>query len=122
MEAISESRDKARKRLRKKLAGDLDNIILMALRKEPHRRYLSVEQFSEDIGRYLERRPVIARLDTPGYQFAKFVRRNVEGVAAAVVIGVALISFAVVSQHTAEHRHRRPPESRTDVATKPVMN
>ena len=97
MEAVSESRDKARKRLRKKLAGDLDNIILMALRKEPHRRYLSVEQFSEDIGRYLEGRPVIARLDTPGYQFAKFVRRNAEGVAAAVVIGVALISIAVVS-------------------------
>ena len=100
MEAVSESRDKARKRLRKKLAGDLDNIILMALRKEPHRRYLSVEQFSEDIGRYLEGRPVIARLDTPGYQFAKFVRRNVEAVAAAVVIGVALISIAVVSEHS----------------------
>lgn len=98
MEAVSESRDKARKRLRKKLAGDLDNIILMALRKEPHRRYLSVEQFSEDIGRYLEGRPVIARLDTPGYQFVKFVRRNAEGVAAAVVIVVALISIAIVSR------------------------
>jgi serine/threonine protein kinase len=100
MEVASESRDKARKRLRKKLSGDLDNIILMALRKEPHRRYLSVEQFSEDIGRYLERRPVIARLDTPGYQFAKFVRRNAGGVAAAVVIGVALISIAIVSRHS----------------------
>jgi tetratricopeptide (TPR) repeat protein len=99
MEAVSESRDKARKRLRKKLAGDLDNIILMALRKEPHRRYLSVEQFSEDIGRYLDGRPVIARLDTPGYQLAKFVRRNAEGVAAAVVIAVALISIAIVSRH-----------------------
>jgi eukaryotic-like serine/threonine-protein kinase len=98
MEAVSESRDKARKRLRKKLAGDLDNIILMALRKEPHRRYLSVEQFSEDVGRYLDGRPVIARLDTPGYRFAKFVRRNVEGVAAAAVIGVALLSIAVISQ------------------------
>jgi eukaryotic-like serine/threonine-protein kinase len=102
LEAISESRDKARKRLRKKLAGDLDNIILMALRKEPHRRYLSAEQLSEDIGRYLERRPVIARLDTPGYKFAKFLRRNVEGVTAAVVIGMALISFAVVSKRTAD--------------------
>ncbi|MEO8049048.1 MAG: serine/threonine-protein kinase [Acidobacteriota bacterium] len=100
IEAVSESRDKARKRLRKKLSGDLDNIILMALRKEPHRRYLSAEQFSEDIGRYLEGRPVIARLDTPGYQLAKFVRRNAEGVAAAVVIAVALISIAVVSQRS----------------------
>ena len=101
MEAVSESRDKARKRLRKKLAGDLDNIILMALRKEPHRRYLSVEQFSEDIRRYLEGRPVIARLDTPGYRFAKFVGRNAGGVAAAVVIGVGLISIALVSRHAA---------------------
>ena len=65
MEAVSETRDKARKRLSKKLAGDLDMIVLMALRKEPHRRYVSVEQFSEDIRRYLEGRPVIARLDTP---------------------------------------------------------
>ncbi len=101
MEALDESRDKARKRLRKKLAGDLDNIILMALRKEPHRRYLSAEQFSEDIERYLNGQPVIARLDTPGYQLAKYVRRNGEGVAAAIVIGAALISIAAVSQRTA---------------------
>jgi tetratricopeptide (TPR) repeat protein len=72
----------------------------MALRKEPHRRYLSVEQFSEDIGRYLEGRPVIARLDTPGYQLTKFLRRNGEGVAAAVIIGVALISIAIVSHNS----------------------
>jgi serine/threonine protein kinase len=100
LEAVSESRDKARKRLRKKLSGDLDNIILMALRKEPHRRYLSVEQFSEDIGRYLDGRPVIARLDTPGYRFAKFVRRNPEAVGAALVVGAALISIAVVAEHS----------------------
>ena len=101
MEAITESRIKARKRLRKKLAGDLDNIILMALRKEPDRRYLSVEQFSEDIKRYLDGRPVIARLDTPGYRFAKFVRRNPAGVAATIVIGAALISVAAISDHYA---------------------
>ena len=50
-----ETRDKARRRLKKKLAGDLDMIVLMALRKEPLRRYASVEQFSEDIRRYLGR-------------------------------------------------------------------
>jgi tetratricopeptide (TPR) repeat protein len=101
MQAASESRDKARKRLRKKLSGDLDSIILMALRKEPHRRYLSVEQFSDDIGRYLAGRPVIARRDTPGYRLAKFVRRNALAVTAAVVIGIALISIAAVSRHAA---------------------
>jgi len=101
LEAVSETRDKARKRLRKKLSGDLDNIILMALRKEPHRRYLSVGQFSEDIRRYLEGHPVMARLDTPGYRIAKFVRRHPEGVAAAVLISATLISVAVISQHSA---------------------
>jgi serine/threonine protein kinase len=99
LEAVSETRDNARKRLRKKLAGDLDNIILKALRKEPHHRYLSAEQFSEDIQRYLDGRPVIARIDTPGYRLVKFLKRDGEGVAAAFVIGAALISIASVSQH-----------------------
>jgi tetratricopeptide (TPR) repeat protein len=101
MDAIDESRDKARKRLRKKLAGDLDNIILMALRKEPHRRYLSAEQFSEDIGRYLNGQPVMARLDTPGYRLAKFVRRNAKSTAAAAITGAALIAIAALSQRSA---------------------
>jgi eukaryotic-like serine/threonine-protein kinase len=72
-----ETRDKARHRLKKKLAGDLDMIVLMALRKEPLRRYASVEQYSEDIRRYLEGRPVIARSDTFGYRAARFLRRTV---------------------------------------------
>jgi len=101
MAAQGESLEAARKRLRKKLSGDLDNIILMALRKEPHRRYATVEQLSEDIHRYLEDRPVIARLDTPGYQLARFVQRNAEGVAAAVVVAAALVSIAAVSSHYA---------------------
>ncbi len=101
LEAVSETRDKARKRLRKKLSGDLDNIILMALRKEPHRRYLSVGQFSEDIRRYLEGHPVMARLDTPGYRIAKFVRRHPESIAAAVLVGTALLTVAAISERSA---------------------
>ena len=96
--AVQESRAKAHKRLRKKLAGDLDNIILMAMRKEAHRRYVSAEHFSDDILRYLDGLPVIAHLYTPGYQLAKLLRRNGKGVAAAVVIGGALIAIAAVSQ------------------------
>ena len=61
---------------RKSLRGDLDNIVLMALRKDPERRYRSVEQFSEDIRRYLARHPVIARQDTFAYRTSKFVARN----------------------------------------------
>ena len=77
-------------RLRRQLAGDLDNIILKALSKEPRRRYASVDQFSEDVRRHLAGLPVIARKDTWGYRTTKFVRRN----RAAVVTLAA--TFAVL--------------------------
>src|SRR5947207_1937737 len=76
----------------KVLKGDLDNIVLMALRKEPERRYQSVEQFSEDIGRHLTARPVLARKDTIGYRAGKFVRRNKVATAAASLVFFSLIS------------------------------
>src|SRR5207302_1030717 len=60
----------------KLLRGDLDNIVLMALRKEPERRYQTVEQFSEDIRRHLEGLPIQARKDTVIYRGGKFIRRN----------------------------------------------
>ena len=71
--------------LGRRLRGDLDNIVLMALRKEPQRRYGSVEQFSEDIRRHLDGQPVAARPDTTGYRAAKFIQRNKAWVATAVV-------------------------------------
>src|SRR5438067_8184435 len=76
----------------KSLRGDLDNIVLMALRKEPERRYQSVEQFSEDIGRHMTARPVRARKDTVGYRAGKFVRRNKVATAAASLVFLSLIS------------------------------
>lgn len=81
----------AMRRLRRLLAGDLDLIVLKALRKEPSRRYASVEQFSADIRAYLAGRPVSARPDSFGYRFAKFVRRN----RAAVAVGVLLLALLV---------------------------
>ncbi|MBA2702862.1 MAG: serine/threonine protein kinase, partial [Blastocatellia bacterium] len=77
-------------RLRRSLRGDLDNIVLMAMRKDPARRYQSVEQFSEDIRRHLERLPVRARKDTFDYRASKFVQRNKLRVAAAAIIFVTL--------------------------------
>lgn len=79
------------------LKGDLDNIVLMALRKEPERRYQSVEQFSEDIRRHLEARPVLARKDTAGYRAGKFVRRNKLALAAAALIFVSLLGGIVAT-------------------------
>jgi serine/threonine protein kinase len=104
--AEEETRDKARRRLKKKLAGDLDMIVLMALRKEPVRRYASVEQFSEDIHRYLEGRPVIARSDTFGYRSAKFVRRHAVAVAATAMAALTLFAAAIFEQRSAARAAR----------------
>jgi non-specific serine/threonine protein kinase/serine/threonine-protein kinase len=73
------------------LAGDLDNIVLKAMRKEPERRYVSVEQLAGDVRRYLEGRPVLARQDTLAYRTAKFLRRNL---AASVAAGLLLLAIA----------------------------
>jgi len=77
--------------LRRRLAGDLDNIILMALRKEPARRYASAHELSEDIRRHLEGMPVMARKDTLAYRMGKFVRRNKSAVSAATLVLVSLL-------------------------------
>lgn len=95
--ASRESREKARRQLR----GDLDTILLMALRKEPERRYASVEQFSEDIRRYLEGLPVLAHRDTLSYRAGKFLRRNRVGVAAAAVIAASLVAGLLATMHQA---------------------
>ncbi len=104
--AFAETRPLARKRLKKKLSGDLDTIILKALRKEPQKRYLSVEQFSEDIRRYLDGRPVSARIDTRGYRLRKFVRRNVAGVAATIALVGILLGTTIFFAHR-EREDRR---------------
>ena len=81
----------------KALRGDLDNIVLMAIRQEPARRYSSVDQFSEDIRRHLIGRPVIARKDTWPYRSSKFVRRNKTGVVAAALVVLALVAGIVAT-------------------------
>jgi non-specific serine/threonine protein kinase/serine/threonine-protein kinase len=96
-EAVSETRDEIPERLQRRLRGDLDNIVLKALRKEPERRYASVDQFSEDIRRHLEGLPVIARPDTFFYRSSKFVKRNKAGVAAAVLIFMTLLAGLIVT-------------------------
>ena len=92
----------------KLLRGDLDNIVLMALRKEPERRYQSVEQLSEDIRRHLEARPIRARKDTIHYRVTKFVQRNRMATAAAMLVFVSLISGIIAT--TWEARRARAEE------------
>ncbi len=77
-------------RLKRQLRGDLDNIVLKALRKEPARRYASVEQLAEDIRRHLQALPVMATPDSASYRVSKFVRRHKAGVAATALIALAV--------------------------------
>ena len=94
--------------LRRELRGDLDNIVMMAMRKEPERRYSSVEQFSADVSRYLDRMPVLARADSWGYRATKFVRRHALTVSLAASFLVLLLGFTITvymqSQRIARER------------------
>src|SRR6266571_2530703 len=103
--------------LRRTLRGDLDNIVLMALRKEPERRYASVEQFSEDIRRYLARLPIVARKDTLAYRGVKFFKRNKSLVATGLVIG--LVGLLLGSFFTLFSVRTKP---RASVAVLPFVN
>ena len=76
--------------LSRELKGDLDNIVLKAIQKEPGRRYGSAAQLSEDIENYLLGLPVAARISTFAYRAGKFVRRHKAGAAAAALVTLAL--------------------------------
>ncbi|HSQ59357.1 MAG TPA: serine/threonine-protein kinase [Acidobacteriota bacterium] len=88
------------------LSGDLDNIVLKALSKEPARRYGSVEELAADLGRYLDGRPVRARASTWSYRAMKFVRRNRVGVAMGTVTLIAILAGAGFSLWQAREAER----------------
>jgi serine/threonine protein kinase len=88
-----------------RLRGDLDWIILMALRKDPMRRYMTVEQFSEDIRRFMEGLTVAARSDTFSYRAGKFLHRHKMGAIAVVGIVVTLAG-GVISTRREQARTR----------------
>ena len=77
----------------KHLKGDLDNIILKAMHKDPVKRYVSVEQFSEDIRRHLFGFPVIAQKDSAGYRLSKFIQRHKKG----VIFSSVFLLFMIIS-------------------------
>jgi tetratricopeptide (TPR) repeat protein len=84
--------------LRRQLAGDLDTIVLVALRKEPERRYQSVEDLAGDLRRHLHGLPITARRDSAGYRAEKFLKRNRTAVlaASAAVVATALAGTGLV--------------------------
>lgn len=95
-------------RQRRLLEGDLDNIVAMALRQNPAERYTTVELFAQDLRRYLQLQPVLARPQSLRYRAAKFIRRHRASVAAALVIGVTLIGgIAATTLQMFEARRQR---------------
>jgi serine/threonine protein kinase/tetratricopeptide (TPR) repeat protein len=92
----------------KSLKGDLDNIILKALRKEPERRYQSVQEFSEDIRRHLTGLPVTATADTRIYRLGKFIKRHRAGVFAGLCVFLSLLmGISVATWQAVEARKER---------------
>jgi len=89
---ISDLRGDSAEKLQRRLAGDLDNIVLKALRKEPRERYASADQLSEDIRRHLDGLPVLARKNTVAYRCRKYILRHKIGVTASVLIFISLLT------------------------------
>ena len=104
---VSAVRDGSPEKLSRRLRGDLDTIAQMALRKEPQRRYTSVEQFAEDIRRHLDNLPVLARTDTIGYRASKFVTRHKLGLAAAALVALTFLAGLAVTLQEARVARRQ---------------
>jgi serine/threonine protein kinase/tetratricopeptide (TPR) repeat protein len=96
-DVASTFRQDSPQKLSHRLRGDLDNIVLMALRLEPERRYATVDRLAEDIRRHLGHRPVAARRPTVGYRTSMFITRHKVGVAVTALTALALIFGLVVT-------------------------
>jgi eukaryotic-like serine/threonine-protein kinase len=113
-EFVSSTREASPLRLRQRLRGDLDFILLKALRKEPARRYASVDQFAQDIRNHLEGLPVAARKGTWNYRAGKFIQRHKVSAAAAALVLVTLIAGVAITLREARiaEANRRRAEAR----------
>lgn len=107
--------------LRKRLAGDLDNIVSVALRKEPARRYRSVDQLSEEIQNHLEGRPVKTRGDSIVYKTGKLIGRHKLGFALVVAFSIMLVAASGVAAWQAHRLALRVDEDRK-LATSFLVN
>jgi serine/threonine-protein kinase len=105
---IASSRGTSPDRLERVLAGDLDAIVMMALRKEPRRRYGSAELLAEDIERHLGGRPVLARHPSRAYYFGKFLRRHRAAAGLGTIAFLSLVAgIAIALKQTAAARRER---------------
>ena len=109
--AIAAARGMTPQALARSLRGDLDNIVAKALKKAPAERYATATAMAEDLGRYLRREPIGARADSLAYRTARFVQRNRVGVAAGVVVALALSVGAGVALWQATEAEQRRSEA-----------
>jgi serine/threonine protein kinase/tetratricopeptide (TPR) repeat protein len=113
-ESVSKQRGLQPAELQGRLRGDLDTIVMKALRKEPERRYRSVEEFSHDIERYLTGMPVQARKSTIAYRSGRFLRRHREALAAVLAVLVVVAAcIAAWEARRAWRQNAQGPEART---------
>jgi tetratricopeptide (TPR) repeat protein len=89
------------------LRGDLDTIVVKALKKDPRERYASVTEFANDLRRYLKHEPIGARPDTVAYRTGKFIRRNRMAVAGVTLAGAAILMTASIAVREAVHARDR---------------
>ncbi len=82
--------------LKKQLKGELDAILSKALNKEPERRYASAQQLADDLNRYLNHHPIMAKPDSVGYRMKKFVQRHTAGVVTSSMFVVALVALTLM--------------------------
>ena len=116
--AAKKTHDISTAKLRRQLKGDLDNIVLKTLRKEPERRYSSVEQLTEDIRRHLHGLPVVATPDSNWYRARKFVCRHELGMAAGMIVVLAVLAGIISTMreaHIAAANERRAQRRFNDV-------
>jgi eukaryotic-like serine/threonine-protein kinase len=115
MSVIAAARTVTADKLQRRLQGDIDAIVMRALRKEPQHRYGSVEQLVADVRRHLTREPVHARQGNWVYYSQRFIRRHTFGVAASALFVLIIIAFAVVmsiqTQRIAAQRDRAEQEN-----------
>jgi len=110
-ESIAEKRATTPDKLHRVLRGDLDTIIVKALKKNPQERYASVTGFADDLRRYLKHEPISARPDTLAYHTAKFLRRN-RTVAALTATAIVLVIGSLSTGLYVANRQRKIAEQR----------
>ena len=115
-QAIAAARATTPAGLRRALRGDLDNIVLKALRKAPERRYASVAALIEDLDRWRDGRTVRARPETWTYRSGKFLRRHAWATAAVVAVFASTVVYAVVATRQAEALARERDRAQAEAA------